>query len=185
MAKTDSDVRYQGSVAAEGCARLRPRAQLAIARPSASTRCWTAPLTPQSVGLELLHRASQILGIKRHRKRKLRVTYVAHGVVPTAKESVDTGVTKLVKDEYPQPQLIRVDPHQKGLAVPLDLVSALSDLLDAGVRAFRLDFTIETAEEIRRITSRVRTAISEASSAPITEPLVQPATTGHYFRGVR
>lgn len=71
-------------------------------------------------------------------------------------------------------------------AVPLDLVMELPGLLDAGVASFRLDFTVESAEEVSRVVSQVRRALDSIRvGEPLLEPVVQPATTGHYFRGVR
>ena len=70
-------------------------------------------------------------------------------------------------------------------AVPLDLVSAIPDLIDYGVSGFRLDFTTESSDEIERITAQVLRVIDMSSSGRTAEPIVQPATTGHYFRGVR
>lgn len=71
-------------------------------------------------------------------------------------------------------------------AVPLDLVMELPGIVDAGVAAVRLDFTIEGADEAARVVRRVRRAVdSLGSSHASVEPIVQPATTGHYFRGVR
>ena len=71
-------------------------------------------------------------------------------------------------------------------AVPLDLVSAIPEQLSNGIRAFRLDFTIESPDEIDRITGQVRRTLDAAlAGSDVAEPLVQPATTGHYFRGVR
>ncbi len=71
-------------------------------------------------------------------------------------------------------------------AVPLDLVSVIPELLEAGVRGFRLDFTTESADEIARVTAQVRRVIDGSlRGAKAADPIVQPSTTGHYFRGVR
>jgi len=71
-------------------------------------------------------------------------------------------------------------------AVPLDLVGSIPELLEAGVRAFRLDFTIESGDEVERVTEQVRRVLDTAQTGDVSaEPVVQPATTGHYFRGVR
>ncbi len=71
-------------------------------------------------------------------------------------------------------------------AVPLDLVAVVPQLVEAGVHALRLDFTTESPDEVARITERTRRVIREARpGGSLAEPLVQPATTGHYFRGVR
>jgi len=71
-------------------------------------------------------------------------------------------------------------------AIPLDLVMELPGLLEAGVSSFRLDFTVESADEVSRITRQVRRALDSARAGEgRLEPVVQPATTGHYFRGVR
>ena len=72
-------------------------------------------------------------------------------------------------------------------SVPLDLTRALPEVLAAGVEAVRLEFRQETPQEAARLTAafvtRMRDAIAgrEASS----EPLLSPATSGHFFRGVR
>lgn len=71
-------------------------------------------------------------------------------------------------------------------AVPLDLSMELPDIVESGLAAVRADFTIESPEEVARIVSRLRRALDSISAgAPVCEPLVQPGTTGHYFRGVR
>ena len=72
-------------------------------------------------------------------------------------------------------------------AVPLDLTRALPEILSAGVGAVRLDFTVEHLQVAQRLTSRVREALESAVAGhpPQAEALLDPATAGHFFRGVR
>jgi len=72
-------------------------------------------------------------------------------------------------------------------SVTLDLSRALDEVLATGVAAVRLDMTVESPEEAARITgSFVRmVAAVEAGGAPPENALVSPATSGHFFRGVR
>ncbi|MDO9556578.1 MAG: DUF3656 domain-containing protein [Coriobacteriia bacterium] len=72
-------------------------------------------------------------------------------------------------------------------AVTLDLARALGDVLATGVSAVRLDFTIEDAAEHARIVSAYRAMldVALAGGASVAEPIVAPATSGHFFRGVR
>jgi putative protease len=71
-------------------------------------------------------------------------------------------------------------------AVALDLVMEIPGLLEAGVTSLRLDFAVESAEDVSRITRQVRRTLDSVHAGEARlEPVVQPATTGHYFRGVR
>jgi putative protease len=72
-------------------------------------------------------------------------------------------------------------------AVSLDLTRALPEILEAGVAAVRLDFTVEHLQVAQRLTRQVREALESAVAGhqPATETLVDPATAGHFFRGVR
>lgn len=70
-------------------------------------------------------------------------------------------------------------------AIPLDLSVALPKLVEAGVTAFRLDFVTETAEEVDRVTRAMRSSLEAALAGRPGEPVTTPATTGHFFRGVR
>jgi len=84
---------------------------------------------------------------------------------------------------------VRTDPTGRSHvynAIPLDLAGSLADVLDAGVSAVRLDFVTETTEECVRITGQVRQALDSAlAGVSVGQPLVQPSTTGHFFRGVK
>lgn len=72
-------------------------------------------------------------------------------------------------------------------SVTLDLSRALDEVLATGVAAIRLDMSIEPAEEAARIVAAfvsLTTAV-EAGGAPPDTAVVSPATSGHFFRGVR
>jgi len=72
-------------------------------------------------------------------------------------------------------------------AVPLDLSRFAGDVLATGMDAVRLDFTVERAREASRITTVFRDALVAAAAGregPV-EPAVEPATAGHFFRGVK
>jgi U32 family peptidase len=72
-------------------------------------------------------------------------------------------------------------------AVPLDLTRALPEILEAGVAAVRLDFTVEHLQLAQRLTRQVREALESAVAGhpPAADALLDPATAGHFFRGVR
>jgi putative protease len=72
-------------------------------------------------------------------------------------------------------------------AVTLDLTRALDEVLASGVSAVRIEITDEPAEEVGRIVRAVvgAVAVVEAGGPPPEDPLVSPATSGHFFRGVR
>jgi putative protease len=72
-------------------------------------------------------------------------------------------------------------------AVTLDLTRALDEVLASGVAAVRLDFSEEPPERAEEITRAVCAAIEAvaAGAPPPAATLVEPATSGHFFRGVR
>lgn len=72
-------------------------------------------------------------------------------------------------------------------SVPLDLTRALPELVEAGVAAVRLDFTVEHQQEAQHITRLAREAIVAAVSGKPAQDarLAKNATTGHFYRGVR
>ncbi len=72
-------------------------------------------------------------------------------------------------------------------SVPLDLTRALPELIEAGVGAVRLDFTIEHQQEAQHITRLVREGVVAAVAGKPAEDakLARTATTGHFYRGVR
>ena len=72
-------------------------------------------------------------------------------------------------------------------AVTLDLTRALDEVLASGVSAVRIEITDEPVEEVGRIVRAVvgAVAVVEAGGPPPEDPLVSPATSGHFFRGVR
>lgn len=72
-------------------------------------------------------------------------------------------------------------------AVPLDLTRALPEIVESGIAAVRLDFTTEHLQVAQQLTSQVREALegAVAGRAPRSESLLDPSTSGHFFRGVR
>lgn len=72
-------------------------------------------------------------------------------------------------------------------AVPLDLSRALPEILSAGASAVRLDLHTEEPAEAARVTRAWRSRLDAAlAGAPLPdEPVVEPATSGHFFRGVK
>ncbi len=72
-------------------------------------------------------------------------------------------------------------------AVPLDLTRALPEIVEAGVAAVRLDFTVESLQEAQHLTRLMRAALEAvvAGRPGFQERLLEPSTTGHFFRGVR
>ncbi|MBE0416948.1 MAG: U32 family peptidase [Coriobacteriia bacterium] len=72
-------------------------------------------------------------------------------------------------------------------AIPLDLTRALPEILEAGVAAVRLDFTVEHLQMAQSLTRQVREALESAIAGhpPVADALLEPATAGHFFRGVR
>jgi len=72
-------------------------------------------------------------------------------------------------------------------AVPLDLTRAMSEIVDSGIAAVRLDFTVEHLQVAQRLTRQVREALEAAVAgrAAPSESLLDASTAGHFFRGVR
>lgn len=72
-------------------------------------------------------------------------------------------------------------------SVPLDLTRALPELIDAGVAAVRLDFTVERLQEAQKITRLVREAVVAAVAGKPAEDagLARQATSGQFFRGLK
>ncbi|MDY0087778.1 MAG: U32 family peptidase [Coriobacteriia bacterium] len=72
-------------------------------------------------------------------------------------------------------------------AVPLDLTRAFPEIVQAGVGAVRLDFTVEHLQVAQRLTRQVREVLEAAIAgrASRTEPLLDPSTSGHFFRKMR
>ncbi len=72
-------------------------------------------------------------------------------------------------------------------SVPLDLTRALAEIVEAGVSAVRLDFTVEHLQEAQHITRLAREALVAVASgkAPKEGLARQQGTSGHFFRGVR
>lgn len=72
-------------------------------------------------------------------------------------------------------------------SVTLDLSRALDEIVQSGVAAVRLDFTDEGAEEASRIVRAVAAAVARvaAGGSPPGEALISPATSGHFYRGLK
>lgn len=72
-------------------------------------------------------------------------------------------------------------------SVTLDLSRSLDAIVASGVAGVRLDFTDEGADEAARIVRAVSAAVAHvaAGGPPPAEPLVTPATSGHFHRGIR
>lgn len=72
-------------------------------------------------------------------------------------------------------------------AVPLDLTRALPEIVDAGIAAVRLDFTVEHLQVAQSLTRQMREALEAAVGGrpAATDSLLDPSTAGHFFRGVR
>ncbi len=71
-------------------------------------------------------------------------------------------------------------------SVTLDLVRALDEVVASGVSAVRIDFTDESSERAAEIVRAVRSALTAVSdgASPPEWPLVEPSTSGHFYRGV-
>lgn len=72
-------------------------------------------------------------------------------------------------------------------SVTLDLTRAMDEVLATGVRAVRIEFTDESPAAAADIVRRVRSAVATVhagGSAPAAA-LIEPSTSGHFFRGVR
>ncbi len=72
-------------------------------------------------------------------------------------------------------------------AVTLDLSRALDELLRTGVACVRIEITTETPEEAAAVTSAMAAVLARVvhGGEPPAEALAEPATSGHFFRGVR
>lgn len=72
-------------------------------------------------------------------------------------------------------------------SVPLDLSRALDQVLDSGVTSLRLELGVEEVAEAIRVTAAFRRALDTvlAGGVPPREPVVEPATSGHFFRTIR
>ena len=72
-------------------------------------------------------------------------------------------------------------------SVTLDLTRALDEVLAAGVAAVRIEFTDETPARAAEVVRGVRAAVQtvHAGGQPPEMALVDPSTSGHFFRGVR
>lgn len=71
-------------------------------------------------------------------------------------------------------------------SVTLDLTRALDEVVAAGVGAVRLDFADESPERAADVVGAVRSTLTAVAGGarPPDEPLVKPATSGHFYRGV-
>ncbi len=71
-------------------------------------------------------------------------------------------------------------------AVTLDLTRALDEVVATGVSAVRIDFSDESPARMAEVVSGIRRALTAAAkgASPPSEPLVTPATSGHFYRGV-
>ncbi|MGB4580999.1 MAG: U32 family peptidase, partial [Coriobacteriia bacterium] len=71
-------------------------------------------------------------------------------------------------------------------SVTLDLVRALDEVVACGVSAVRVDFTDEGVSRVAEVVRAVRSALTAVvNGAPAPErPLVEPSTSGHFYRGV-
>ncbi|TDB38866.1 MAG: U32 family peptidase [Actinobacteria bacterium] len=72
-------------------------------------------------------------------------------------------------------------------AVTLDLSRALDEVVATGVAAVRLEMTTETPAEAASVTAAMVSALRHVASGgtPPVEAIAEPATSGHFFRGVR
>lgn len=72
-------------------------------------------------------------------------------------------------------------------SVTLDLSRALDEVVATGIAAVRLEMTLESPDEASRITAGFASALAslQAGGVPPETAFVTPATSGHFFRGVR
>ncbi|MBS3957047.1 MAG: U32 family peptidase [Clostridiales bacterium] len=94
-----------------------------------------------------------------------------------------------LKDRKGYGMPVIVDPYGRTHvfnAVPLDLTRALDEVISTGVGGVRIDFTVERLQEAQQITKLVRAALESvvAGRGPRTDAVCDPATAGHFFRGV-
>ncbi len=71
-------------------------------------------------------------------------------------------------------------------AVTLDLIRALDEIVAAGVASIRLDFCDEGPTRAADVTRAFGSALRKVAEGgtPPDSPLVEPSTSGHFFRGV-
>jgi putative protease len=71
-------------------------------------------------------------------------------------------------------------------SVTLDLVRALDEVVAAGVSAVRVDFSDESPARAAEVVRGVRSALTAVLSGAgaLDKPLVDPSTSGHFYRGV-
>lgn len=71
-------------------------------------------------------------------------------------------------------------------SVPLNLTSALPEILAAGISALRIDVATESASEAAAVVSRVRSALEAAYRHPGQSAVAKDprSTSGHFFRGL-
>lgn len=71
-------------------------------------------------------------------------------------------------------------------SVTLDLTRALDEVLAAGVSAVRIDFTDESPERAAEVVRAVASALARVTDGqrPPERALVEPSTSGHFFRGI-
>ncbi|MHB1020202.1 MAG: U32 family peptidase [Coriobacteriia bacterium] len=72
-------------------------------------------------------------------------------------------------------------------SVTLDLSRSLDEIVESGVAAVRIDFTDEGADQAARIVREISAAVARVAaggSAPA-EALISPATSGHFYRGLK
>jgi putative protease len=69
--------------------------------------------------------------------------------------------------------------------VPLDLTHELDTVLGTGVAMVRLDLALEEPEAAAALTAEARRRLDAAKAgAPVGSRMLDPATSGHFFRGV-
>lgn len=71
-------------------------------------------------------------------------------------------------------------------SVTLDLTRALDEVVASGVAALRLDFSDETPTRAAEVVRGVRSSLTSVSAGgrPPETPLVEPSTSGHFYRGL-
>ena len=77
-------------------------------------------------------------------------------------------------------------PEKKN-AMTSDMYVTLAELLDAGLAALRLELRLHTtadAADVTRAWRGILDATGAGRAAP-SEALVEPATSGHFYRGLR
>lgn len=97
------------------------------------------------------------------------------------------GATRVLKDRKGYRFPVITDPTGRTHlynSIPLDLTASLSELVDAGAGALRVDLEAETAEHAAAVVTRVRSAMESALAGRRVNKPDTPVTSGHYFRGV-